>query len=237
LVEPNDADNLNSGLDNRIDDLFAENDTPLLDKETGNASEHYPLSELKNLIFSLDWEITDEVLEKLLQQIKDLNMTYDHDKIVLTFLQILNAVGVYIKTNRAKAHPSSFKTLNSVFSSLDKVVLSKNMSDSDKRNILSSEMNRYKKLRAQIAQSKAATRPTAKAVPVKLQKPQIKQAQEALSIPAEEIVLADEQIAIPGQNPPVPVETLAEAVAEIKRFVQAEIKALREEIKSLRKQK
>jgi hypothetical protein len=225
LGEPNDADNLNSGLDNRLDDLFAENDTPLLDKETGNASEHYPLSELKNLIFSLDWEITDEVLEKLLQQIKDLNMTYDHDKIVLTFLQILNAVGVYIKTNRAKAHPSSFKTLNTVFSSLDKVVLSKNMSDSDKRKILSTEMNRYKKLRTLVAQSKAEK-----------ERHKMMRQEAGGAVPesffqihnAAEGKLPDTEL-----QPDVFAEALNKAVEEIKQHIQTEINALKAELKSL----
>ena len=225
MVEPNDADNLNSGLNNRQDDLFAENDTPLLDKETGNASEHYPLSELKNLIFSLDWEITDEVLEKLLQQIKDLNMTYDHDKIVLTFLQILNAVGVYIKTNRAKAHPSSFKTLNSVFSSLDKVVLSKDMSGVDKKKILNSEMNRYKKLRTQVAQGKAEK-----------EKHKIKRQELVGAVPESFFQIPN---AVEGQlldtehRPDIFAEALKKAVEEIKQHIQAEIKALKAELKSL----
>ena len=224
MGEPNDADNLNSGLDNRLDDLFAENDTPLLDKETGNASEHYPLSELKNLIFSLDWEITDEVLEKLLQQIKDLNMTYGHDKIVLTFLQILNAVGVYIKTNRAKAHPSSFKTLNTVFSSLDKVVLSKNMSDSDKKKILSTEMNRYKKLRTLVAQSKAEK-----------EKHKILRQEPGGAVPESFFQIpngAEGKLPDTEQWPDFFTEALNKAVEEIKQHIQAEINALKAELKS-----
>ena len=224
MGEPNDADNLNSGLDNRLDDLFAENDTPLLDKETGNASEHYPLSELKNLIFSLDWEITDEVLEKLLQQIKDLNMTYDHDKIVLTFLQILNAVGVYIKTNRAKAHPSSFKTLNTVFSSLDKVVLSKNMSDSDKKKILSTEMNRYKKLRTLVAQSKAEK-----------EKHKILRQEPGGAVPESFFQIpngVEGKLPDTEQWPDFFTKALNKAVEEIKQHIQAEINALKAELKS-----
>lgn len=237
MGNPKDLDTLSSELENRLDDLFGEEDLTQGEHEGSIPSADYPLAELKNLVLSIDWEITDEILQKFLQQLKDLKMTYQHDKIVVTFLQILNSLGDYIKTNRSKAHPKTFKILNAVFSNLDRVVNSKDMIETEKKKILRSEMNRYKKLRAQIAQSKAAARPTAKDIPAKLQKPQIKQAQEALSIPAEEIVLADEQITIPDQKPPVPAETLAEAVAEIKRFVQAEIKALREEIKSLRKQK
>ncbi len=119
-------------------------------------NEHYPLAELKNLILSIDWEITDEVLDNLLLQLKDLQLTYEHDKIVTTFLQILNSLGNYIKTHRAKAHPKTFKILNSVFVSLDKVVLSKEMTEPAKKKILRAEMNRYKELRTQIAKSKAA---------------------------------------------------------------------------------
>jgi S-adenosylmethionine synthetase len=85
LVESNDTDKLNPELEDRLDDLFDENNTALPDNDDRAGSEYYPLSELKNLILSIDWEITDEVLGKLLQQIKDLNMIYEHDKTVLTF--------------------------------------------------------------------------------------------------------------------------------------------------------
>ena len=225
MVEPNDADNLNSGIENRADDLIVENDPPLLDKDGGESSEYYPLSELKNLIFSLDWEITDEVLEKLLQQVKDLNMTYAHDKIVLTFLQILNAVGVYIKTNRARAHPSSFKTLNSVFSSLDKVVLSKDMVEADKKKILSTEMTRYNKLRTQVAQSKAEK-----------QKDKIKYQESGSSAPESfyQISNAGEgEFPVAEQQLESFSKALDKAVEEIKQHIQAEIKALKAELKSL----
>ena len=225
MVEPNDADNLNAELDNRVDDLNAENDPPLLANEGGNASGYYPLSELKNLIFSLDWEITDEVLEKMLQQVKDLNMTYAHDKTVLTFLQILNAVGVYIKTNRAKAHPSSFKTLNSVFSSLDKVVLTKDMAEADKKKILSTELNRYKKLRTQVAQNKAEK-----------QKHKIRHPEPESAVPESffQIPNAGEgDFPVAERLPEYFANALDKAVEEIKQHIQAEIKALKAELKSM----
>ena len=51
MVESNDADNLNPELENRLDDLFDDNDTPLPDNEDPDASEYYPLSELKKFNF------------------------------------------------------------------------------------------------------------------------------------------------------------------------------------------
>jgi len=225
LVESNNADNLNPELENRLDDLFDDNDTPLPDNEDHDVSEYYPLSELKNLILSIDWEITDEVLEKLLQQIKDLNVAYEHDKIVLTFLQILNSLGVYIKKNRAKAHPKTFKTLNSVFSSLDKVVLSKDMVETDKKKILSTEMNRYKKLRIQIAQSKAEK----KKHKIKRQDPGMTAPETFFQTPNA----AQEESSNIERNLEPFAETLTNAVEEIKQYIHTEIEALKAEIKSL----
>ena len=133
MADSKDVDTLSTELENRLDDLFGDNNLAPSDAEENDIAAHYPLAELKNLILSIDWEITDEVLGKFLQQIKDLKLTYKHDKIVLTFLQILNSLGDYIKTNRAKSHPKTFKILNSVFSSLDKVVLSREMPETAKK--------------------------------------------------------------------------------------------------------
>lgn len=154
MVDPKGIDTLSSELDNRLDDLFGETDVPLLNAQEEIKKEDYPLAELKNLILSIDWEITDEVLEKLIQQLKDLQLMYKHDKIVMSFLQILNSLGHYIKIHRAKAHPKTFKILNSVFSNLDKVVLDGDMSDAAKKKILHAEIHRYKELRSQIAKGK-----------------------------------------------------------------------------------
>ena len=165
MVDSKDIDALNAELESRLDDLFGENADQSSASSEEDLKEHYPLAELKNLILSIEWEITDEVLDNLLQQLADLQLTYKHDKIVLTFLQILNSLGNYIKTNRAKAHPKTFKILNSVFSNLDKVVLTKDMAEPVKKRILRTEMNRYKELRAQIAKSKSAAKGSAKAKP------------------------------------------------------------------------
>ena len=166
MVDPKDIDTLSSELENRLDDLFGESDLPLVDETDEKLQDHYPLAELKNLILSIDWEITDEVLEKLIQQLKDLQLTYKDDKIVMSFLQILNSLGNYIKTHGAKAHPKTFKILNSVFSNLDKVVLSTEMPESAKKKILRAEILRYKELRKQIAKdSKTAAKHRTKATP------------------------------------------------------------------------
>ncbi len=247
MAESKNVDTLSSELESRLDDLFGETNVPLPDAEDSDPSAHYPLAELKNLILSIDWEITDDVLEKLLQQIKDLNLTYKHDKIVLTFLQILRSLGDYIKTNRAKSHPKAFKILNSVFSSLDKVVLSKDMGETVKKKILRTEMNRYKELKTQISQSKTAGQRKPKAKPAQTDKPEIEEKREEApltesepSVQLLEAEAAELPVSDQDQEPDVvslrepSVEALAEAVEEIKKFIHDEIKALKKEITSLR---
>jgi hypothetical protein len=245
LADSKDIDSLSSEVESRLDDLFGETNGALPDAEENDMAAHYPLSELKNLILSIDWEITDDVLEKFLQQIQDLKLTYKHDKIVLTFLQILNSLGQYIKTNRAKSHPKTFKILNSVFASLDKVVLSRDMAETAKKKILWSEMKRYKELRTYISQGKTAAQPKAKA---KIEKPEIVKTTEDQpltltepSVQPSEVEISESPVIDQGPEPDVvtlrqpSVETLAEAVEEIKKYIHDEISVLKKEIKALQK--
>jgi hypothetical protein len=249
LADSKDVDTLSTELENRLDDLFGDNNVAPPDAEENDIAAHYPLAELKNIILSIDWEITDEVLAKLLQQIKDLKLTYKHDKIVLTFLQILNSLGDYIKTNRAKSHPKTFKILNSVFSSLDKVVLSREMPETAKKKILRAEMNRYKELRTQISKGKTTAQPKPKAKPAQADKPEV--VQETADQPVtltepsgqpSETEISGTPVIAPEQEPDVvtlrepSVETLAEAVDNIKKYIHDEISALKKEIQALRNQ-
>ena len=249
MADSKDVDTLSTELENRLDDLFGENNVAPSDAEDNDIAAHYPLAELKNLILSIDWEITDEVLRKLLQQIKDLKLTYKHDKIVLTFLQILNSLVDYIKTNRAKSYPKTFKILNSVFSSLDKVVLSREMPESAKKKILRAEMIRYKELRAQISQSKTSAQPTAKAKLAKAEKVEAAKETEEQpviltepSIQTSEAEISESLVIDQGQEPDVvslhkpSLENLADAVDEIKKYIHDEISALKKEINALRNQ-
>jgi hypothetical protein len=245
LADSKDIDSLSAEVESRLDDLFGETNGALPDAEDNDMAAHYPLSELKNLILSIDWEITDDVLEKFLQQIQDLKLTYKHDKIVLTFLQILNSLCQYIKTNRAKSHPKTFKILNSVFASLDKVVLSRDMAETDKKKILWSEMKRYKELRTYISQGKTVAQSKAKA---KTEKPEIVKITEDQpltltepSVKPSEVEISESPVIDQGPETDVvplresSVETLAEAVEEIKKYIHDEISVLKKEIKALQK--
>jgi hypothetical protein len=197
----------------------------------------YPLSELKNMVLSIDWEITDEVLSGFLSQINNLKNIYKNDKIVLMFLQLLGSLGAYIKTYRGNAHPKTFKILNSVFSHLEDVVLSEDMEESEKKKLLRVEMNKYKQLRKQVAQKKAAQASRRQAKPIQKDKLRLsapkkkKSVMHASEVPAaaEEEMPSADSIAAKSSG------SMAEAVEELKQFIHAEISVLKQEIKILKK--
>jgi hypothetical protein len=240
LVRQNDEDALSAELESRLDDLFGDDDKfsegPVADETPAD----YPLGELKNLVLSIDWEITDEVLKKFVRQVNDLKSTYKEDKINLTFLQILGSLGEYIKTNRGKAHRKTFKILNSVFSQFDDVVLAKDMQENEKKRILRDEMNKYKALREQISHDRTAkikkkAAKTAKPIKPKKQEKQLDAAVSRtpkIEKPAKASgeVLPDREMSAVSYS-----DEIARAVEEIKKFVQAEFKMLREELNLTKK--
>ncbi len=240
MAHQNDEDTLSEELESRLDDLFGEDDKFSEGPVTDESTQDYPLSELKNLVLSIDWEITDEVLQKFIGQIKELKTTYKDDKINLTFLQILGSLGEYIKANRGKAHPKTFKILNSVFSQFDEVILNEDMQEIEKKKILRAEMNKYKVLREKISQDKASKKkkkPAQAAEPAKLKKKAVSPQPEVASTPMAEKATSESAQAVqhPAADDKAFAEQIAHADEDIKRFIQAELKMLREEMKLIRK--
>jgi hypothetical protein len=110
----------------------------------------YPFRLLKSIILSIDWEITDDIMDRFVGQVTGLMETYKDDRFVLIFLHLLWELGKYIKKHRGQSHPNSIKTLNSIYNALEKVLSSNDLSDSDKKKILSTEMTKFKTLKEQI---------------------------------------------------------------------------------------
>jgi hypothetical protein len=211
LARQNDEDTLSEELENRLDDLFGEDDKFSEGPITDDSAQDYPLSELKNLVLSIDWEITDEVLQKFISQIRELKANYQDDKINLTFLQILGSLGEY-----------------------------QDMQEIEKKKILRAEMNKYKVLREQITQDKAAKK---KKKPAKAAAPVRRKQKEALATPGAKAASMVEKASSDAAATAQPTsredndyaEQIANAVEDIKRFIQAELKALREELNLSRK--
>jgi hypothetical protein len=227
------------------EEMFSSTDEEILDLDDVTADEtddkrapdDSPLAELKQLVLSIDWEITEEALAGFLSQIDDLKVIYKNKKIILMFLQLLGSLGVYIKTNRGNAHPRTFKILSSVFYSLEEVVLSEDMTEPEKKKLLHNEMNKYKQLRNQVSKKKAAKAGR----------------QEVISAPKEGYARSQKKRPTPTdrrvpekavkrslssiQDEAQSYADLAEAVAELKKFIHSELKALKQELRILQKSK
>ncbi len=108
------------------------------------------LKELKSVILSLEWEITDQLMYRLNDEVTKLEKSHKNDKILVAFLQLMGSLGKYVQKKKAGAHPDSIALLNSVYENLEQVILSSDMSDGAKKKILVSEVNKYKKLKEQI---------------------------------------------------------------------------------------
>ena len=238
MADQSNNDSLTSELESRLDDLFREEDGPE-PIESEPKSEEYPLSELKNLVLSIDWEITDKDLADFVTQVKKLSSQYQNDKIVATFLQILGSLGEYIKTRRGKAHPKTFKTLNSVFARLDEVVRTGDMSGTEKKKNLHIAMKRYKLLREEIAKDKTRASRGSKVVGAKktasqMQKPSTTVDDTAVPPPRQAVERRPAEPAVVVSEPAISEDALVKAVGEIKAYIRAEIDKLRGELKQLK---
>jgi hypothetical protein len=199
-------DTLDSELENRLDELFREDNLPV-EAAKPKKSKTSPLAELKKIVLSIDWEITPQALESFLDQVRLLKGVYQADKAVTMFLQILGSLGQYIKSSRSKVHPSTFSLLNSVFARLEEITSIPNMPDTTKRKLLQAEMAAYQQLREKISQRQAVAAPAA--APVR-------------AVPLEPAAAG---------STVVTAQMLAKAILELKEFIRSEMNALRRQMR------
>jgi hypothetical protein len=225
-------DTFSSELDSRLDELFREDApsavpatpamtvpravlappaapaTPAVPAITAMTPDS-PLGELKKTVLSIDWEITPETLDSFQDHIRLLKEAFQRDKIISMLLQILGSLGQYIKTSRSNVHPSTFTVLNSVFARLEEIVTSPTLPGPARKKLLQAEMTGYQELRDKILKRRASVQPS----------------------PADKATAPAPAPAAPAPGAVVPPETLAQAIAELKAFIRAELKTLKEELR------
>ncbi len=235
-------------MDNRLDNFFEKEAKPegkkIIDPKK---IENSMIKDLKSVILSLEWEITDQVMQKLGEEIRKLESKCKDDKIVVAFLQLLGSLGKYIRKKRADAHPDSIRLLNSVYENLENVMLSDDLSEAEKRKMLVTQVSKYKKLKDEIIVTKsseparteskpsvigedAEEEPGAEA-PVRESdyRPAEEQHAESVQISGE---TADTPIDIAG---PEQIQSVLLAMENIRKTIQSEFRALREDLRLLRK--
>jgi hypothetical protein len=147
---------VSSEVKSRLEELFTESDEPENDNPFEESEKPIDdvLREIKTVILSVDWEINDETMSNLMDQIDVLKKVYQQDRILLLFLQLLGKLGVYIKAKKANAHPDSIKLLSSAYQSFEKAVMDIKLSESDRKKLLQTEVTRFLELKEQISLKK-----------------------------------------------------------------------------------
>jgi pilus assembly protein FimV len=110
-----------------------------------------PISRLKALVVSIDWEITDQVLCDFNEELISLRDIWGGDPIKVVYLQVLEKISKYIYRTQSEAHPDAIRLLPLLFVDLEKIVQSgREMSEDEKKQLLIEDVRRFERLKAQI---------------------------------------------------------------------------------------
>ncbi|RKY52213.1 MAG: hypothetical protein DRP93_08545 [Candidatus Neomarinimicrobiota bacterium] len=137
------------------DNYYSGIETQTLPVGALNHIEPSSIENLKALVLSIDWEITDEVMTEFIEQVEILKDRYGNDKILKIFLQLLGDLGKYIKFYQARTHPDAINALKILYNNMEKMVISKDMTEAEREKLLLTEVTRFKKLKEQIAKRNA----------------------------------------------------------------------------------
>jgi len=155
-----DEDVIAAEADARLDEFFSEDEWQADgDEASTDSDDDSGIKELKALILSLDWEITDQIMDKLKSELDKLKVQWEGDPVLITFLSLLGNLGKYISKKKAESHPDSVTLLQDSYKDLERVLNMKGMDAESKKQIVMADVNRFKKLQQEIAAGKTGTAP------------------------------------------------------------------------------
>jgi hypothetical protein len=194
--------------------------------------ENSTLKELKSIILSLEWEISEEVMTRLVEEIASLEKKHKNDKIAVAFFQLMGALGKYIQKKQADAHPDSIGLINSVYESLEQAMASRNMSEGEKKKMLMVELDKYKQLKEQIKDAPKKKKAPPKPPP----EPVRAEAVEADVEEGEPAPAASDADYGGYEDPDAPATNrdMLNVLIRIQQTLEREFRSLREELRSLR---
>jgi hypothetical protein len=192
-----------------------------------DSREASPLTTLKSIVLSMDWEISDAILTEFIQELNRLKTVLKDDGILLKCLQLLEAIGKYILQKKAQTHPDSIRLLQSIYRDLEILLLSKGVSETARRSIVADEIAQFKRLKEKLTEpSKSSSGDY------------FRNAEKPFGYTAP--LSSESQTHVrtaPDNEPMEPHEAFLYAVEEMKKIIQAEFSAIRAELKLWRKER
>lgn len=129
-----------------VSDTSSEPDMP---EDSNRYDSENPLEQLKAIVLEMDWEISDENLNKYLNEINNLIENYKNDRPIYLFFKLHAAIGNYMLTKKARAHPEALKFLYGVYNSLEKA-LAEGLPLVEKNKMILSEVNNFRSLKKKL---------------------------------------------------------------------------------------
>lgn len=181
-------DDLTVGIDEYDEDF----DTGGVDLFDYISDEESPLSRLKSIILSIDWEITDDILRQFNEELRDLQDIWAGNKINLIYVQALEKISRYIYKEKSSSHPTAIKLLLTFYANLEKIVSEEGMTDREKKNLLRSDIEKFEKLKSQIiaASHEVSAVPTSEPEPL-LQQTEVEESQTVIDDDFDDTAVSD----------------------------------------------
>jgi pilus assembly protein FimV len=126
-------------------------DTEEVDLFEFTDDEDSPLLRLKSIVLSLDWDITEEILTELNDELANLRSMWKDDKVAQIYLQGMENVGRYMQAEGAYAHPNAIKLLLTLYHNYEKIISSPNISGDSITAMLKADIRKFKVLQYQIS--------------------------------------------------------------------------------------
>lgn len=103
-----------------------------------------PLKDMKSIILSIEWEISDQILGQFEDEVNKLYLLYTGDRIIQGFLRILRFLGRYIRVRGVSSNQDSITMLLSVYDHLENVMISEGMTEARRHIILIDNIKKYR---------------------------------------------------------------------------------------------
>ncbi len=118
--------------------------------DTGSGESVTPLTRLKELVLSIDWEISNDVLSEFTRELNRLKGIWAGEKVNLIYVQAMEKLVRYVYVEKGDAHPGALQLLSHLYGNLERVISSTTLGEAEKKELLKNDVSRFALLKEQI---------------------------------------------------------------------------------------
>jgi hypothetical protein len=111
------------------------------------------IEELKSVILSIDWEISDLTLQSFDAVVKRLMKKVKSNKIHSSFLKMILSIGGYVAKNKESSHRGALGLLRTVFQDYESMVQNPGMTASEKKQLIELDIRKFHEFKRELGRS------------------------------------------------------------------------------------